>query len=632
MFTLVAVPAEASPVEAFPEFPGRALPVTGVPAPSQPARARARKSGIQRFMGATLSHKSGLYNARRLRLTVASLPRMPCVLGIDFGTNSVRALVVRCSDGQEMGAAVFDFPSGQAGVLLDPRDHNLARQNPGDYLEGLEKSVRGALAEAAGRPAFAGERVIGLGVDTTGSSPLPVTRENVPLALLPAFRGRPAAQCWLWKDHTSYAEAAEITRVAARHRPQYIAKCGMTYSSEWFWSKIWNCLKTDPEVFAAAHSWVELADFIPGVLAGIADPLLLKRGICAAGHKALYSDEWGGLPDEEFLALLDPALAALRDRLYAKAWDAAEPAGALGSEWAQRLGLDEGIPIAIGAFDVHYGAIGSGIEEGVLVKAIGTSTCDCAIVSAANRTEDIPGICGIVRGAILPGYDAIEAGQSAVGDIFKWFVEGLCAGGGETHQALSLEAGLLEPGESGLLALDWNNGNRTILVDPQLTGLLLGQTLYTTRAEIYRALIEATAFGARMIIERLEEYGVPVRRVVCCGGIAEKNPLLLKLYADVTGRAMQVAGSSQTCALGAGIAAAVLNGRSGGGYDTFPEAQRNMTSLKAEAYEPDPARHETYNRLFGLYRSVHDAFGGVQPAADLSRVMKDLIALKQGAR
>jgi L-ribulokinase len=556
---------------------------------------------------------------------------MPCVLGIDYGTNSVRALIARCADGHEMGAAVFNYPSGDAGVLLDPRDHNLARQNPADYLEGLEKSVRAALTQAATNPAFVGERIIGIGVDTTGSSPLPVTRENVPLALLPAFRERLAAQCWLWKDHTSYLEAAEITRMAAQHRPQYIAKCGLTYSSEWFWSKIWRCLKVDPEVFAAAYSWVELADFIPAALAGVTDPREVKRGICAAGHKALYSDEWGGLPDKEFLALLDPGLAALRDRLYAKAWDATEPAGKLCAEWAEKLGLKEGIPIAIGEFDVHYGAIGSGIEEGVLVKAIGTSTCDCAIVSVGNKTADIPGICGIVRGAILPGFDGIEAGQSAVGDIFKWFVEGVCEGDAALHAELSREAALLAPGQSGLLALDWNNGNRTILVDPQLSGVLLGQTLYTTRAEIYRALIEATAFGARMIIERLEEYGVPVRRVVCCGGIAEKNALLMQIYADATGRAMQVAGSSQTCALGSAIAAAVLNGKAGGGYDTFAEAQQNMTSLKDVSYEPDPARHEIYNRIFQLYRAVHDAFGGVQRGADLSRVMKDLIALKQQA-
>jgi L-ribulokinase len=549
-------------------------------------------------------------------------------LGIDYGTNSVRALVVDCATGEELGSAVVDYPSGYQGVLLDKHDHHLARQNPGDYLFGLEKSVVEALRQAAQRPGFSTKNVIGIGVDTTGSSPLPVDAANVPLALDPKWSGNLAAQCWLWKDHTGHQEAAEITRLAAAHRPQYIAKCGNTYSSEWFWSKIWRCRKVAPDVFAAAYSWVELSDYVPSVLAGVTDPRAIKRGICAAGHKALFCDEWGGLPDKEFLALLDPGLAELRDRLYTQAHDATVPAGTLCAAWAAKLGLPEGIPIAIGEFDVHYGAIGSGIEEGVLIKAIGTSTCDCAVVSAEKKIADIPGICGIVKGAILPGYYGIEAGQSAVGDIFKWFVEVVCRGEGSLHAQLSREAEALRPGQSGLLALDWNNGNRTILVDPLLTGLLLGQTLYTTPAEIYRALIEATAFGARAIIERIEEYGVPISRVVCCGGIAEKNHLLMQIYADVTGRTMQVAGSSQACALGSAVAASVLAGKARGGYDSFSEAQRQMTSLKNVSYAPKPENQKVYDRLYRLYHELHDAFGGRQKQADLGHVMKDLIRLK----
>jgi L-ribulokinase len=553
-------------------------------------------------------------------------------LGVDFGTNSVRALVVDCATGKELGTAVVDYPSGCQGVLLDQNDHHLARQHPGDYLFGLEKSVLGALEQARKHPGFSANQVIGIGVDTTGSSPLPVDANNVPIALDTKWGKNLAAQCWLWKDHTSHAEAAEITRLAAKHRPHYIAKCGHTYSSEWFWSKIWHCLKVDPEAFAAAYSWVELADYVPSVLAGVRDPRKIQRGICAAGHKALYCDEWGGLPDKEFLGLLDPKLADLRDRLYEKAHDATVPAGTLGAEWAAKLGLPGGIPIAIGEFDVHYGAIGSGIEEGVLVKAIGTSTCDCAVVSSEKKIADIPGICGIVKGAILPGFYGIEAGQSAVGDIFKWFVEVVCKGEAALHAQLSREAEALRPGQSGLLALDWNNGNRTILVDPMLSGLLLGQTLYTTPAEIYRALIEATAFGARAIIERIEEYGVPIRRVVCCGGIAEKNSLLMQIYADATGRTMQVAGSSQACALGSAVAAAVLAGRAKGGHDSFPEAQAKMTSLKETSYRPNPENQKVYNRLYRLYHELHDAFGGRQAQADLGHVMKDLIRLKEEQR
>ena len=551
----------------------------------------------------------------------------PLTIGIDFGTNSVRALVVDTRDGRELGSAVVDYPSGKHGILLDPRDHHLARQHPGDYLSGLERVVHQALARAEADPAFSAQAVVGLGVDTTGSSPLPVDEHNVPLALHPRWKDTLAAQCWLWKDHTGHREAARITALAAEHRPQFIAKCGHTYSSEWFWSKLWRCLSVAPEVFDAAFSWVEFADFIPAVLCGVTDPRAIVRGICCAGHKALYSDDWGGLPDQEFLALLDPKLAALRGRLYTKAHDATVPAGKLCPDWAAKLGLPEGIPVAIGEMDVHYGAIGSGIEEGTLVKVIGTSTCDCAVVAADRPVADIPGICGIVPGAILPGYYGVEAGQSAVGDIFNWWVESICEGDDSLHAELTRAAAAQRPGQSGLLALDWHNGNRTILVDPRLSGLLLGQTLHTTRAEIYRAYLEATAFGARAIIERLREYGVPVARVVCAGGIAEKNALLMQIYADVTGCTMRVAGSGQACALGGAVSAAVLAGV----YPDFHAAQAAMTSLKPVRYEPEPGNARLYDALYALYRQLHDAFGGVNQAADLSRVMKTLIDLQEQA-
>jgi L-ribulokinase len=549
-------------------------------------------------------------------------------LGIDYGTNSVRALIVDCATGAEFGVGVVDYPSGHQGVLLDRADHNLARQNPADHLYGLENSVRIALAQAAKKPEFTSDAIVGIGVDTTGSSPLPVDASNVPLALAPRWKDDLNAQCWLWKDHTSHQEAAAITKLAAEHRPQFIAKCGNTYSSEWFWSKIWHCWKVAPDVFDAAFSWVELADWIPSVLAGVRDPRQIQRGVCMAGHKALYSDEWGGLPDKEFLSLLDPKLADLRDRLYETAHDASHAAGTLCVEWAAKLGLKAGIPVAIGEMDVHYGAIGSGVREGTIVKVIGTSTCDCGVVSAEKKVPDIPGICGIVKGAILPGFYGIEAGQSAVGDIFKWWVEGVCQGDASLHAMLTREAAELRPGQSGLLALDWNNGNRTILVDPMLTGLLLGQTLYTTRAEIYRTLIEATAFGARAIIQRIEEYGVSVENVVCAGGIAEKSPFAMQLYADITGCTIRVAGSSQACALGAAVSAAVL----AGAHPDFPAAQAAMTSLKPVAYEPVPENQKIYDELYTLYRQVHDAFGGVNPSSDLSQVMKTLIAIKNRTR
>ena len=553
---------------------------------------------------------------------------MPYTIGIDYGTNSVRAVVVKCANGRTIGTAVFDYPSGDRGVLLS-KDPHLARQNPADYLAGLEASVTRALAAAGSDPEFSRDRVIGIGVDTTGSTPLPLDAKARPLALDSAWSDNLAAHAWLWKDHTSAAEAAAITETAAQHAPQYLAPIGGTYSSEWWWSKIWHCLKVAPDVFDAANSWVELADYIPAVLAGVDDPRRIVRCVCAAGHKAMYSDSWGGLPSKTFLARLDPKLADLRDRLYDKAWAPGRPAGQLADEWARRLGLTPGIAIAMGGFDAHYGAVGSGIQTGTFVKIIGTSTCDCAIAPVADRIADIPGICGIVNGSIMPDYFGIEAGQSAVGDILNWWVETVCGGGEPLHAELSAEAARLKPGESGLLALDWNNGNRTILVDPRLTGLIVGQTLHTTRAEIYRALIEATAFGARAIIERIREHGVPIERVVCCGGIAEKNDLFMQIYADVIGQPMLIAGSPQTPALGAAVSAAVTAGSKAGGYDRWPDAQQKMTTIKDRRFTPDPAAQAVYDELYAIYRELHDTFGGVDGArADLGSIMKRLLAIR----
>ena len=557
-------------------------------------------------------------------------------IGVDYGTNSVRAVVVDTADGRVVGTKVFDYPSGEQGVLLDPKQPHLARQNPADYVEGLRVAVADALKAAEADPQFSRDRVIGIGVDTTGSTPLPVDAKARPLAMDPRWQNNLAAHAWLWKDHTSAAEAVAITETAKAHAPELLAPIGGTYSSEWWWSKIWHCLKVAPDVFDAAASWVELADFVPAVLAGVDDPRKIVRCICAAGHKAMYSNAWDGLPPKSFLSRLDPKLADLRDRLYDHAYAPGRPAGTLSGEWAKTLGLREGIAIAMGGFDAHYGAVGSGVRTGTLVKIIGTSTCDCAIAPVADEIANVPGICGIVNGSIMPDYFGIEAGQSAVGDLLKWWVEGVCRGGDALHAQLSAEASTLAPGESGLVALDWNNGNRTILVDTRLTGVILGQTLHTTRAEIYRALIEATAFGARAIIERMRDYGVAIDRVVCCGGIAEKNDLFMQIYADVIGQPMLIAGSPQTPALGSAVSAAVTAGAAGGGYDTWTEAQDRMTSLKAKGFDPRPDAKAVYDELYGIYRELHDAFGlpagalakaGVSP--DLGTLMKRLLALKE---
>jgi L-ribulokinase len=551
-------------------------------------------------------------------------------IGLDYGTNSVRALIVDTADGREVATSVCDYKRGEAGVILS-RDPNLARQHPADYIEGTETSVRSTLAKAKRKVrGFLPEQVVGIGVDTTGSTPLPVDKKGVPLAFARRFAKNPAAMAWLWKDHTSVAEAAEITALARKMRPKYLAKCGGTYSSEWFFSKILHCLRTAPEVFEAADSWVELADYIPAALTGTQTRDKFTAGICAAGHKAMYSESWGGYPDREFLSQLSPKMGALRERLCAKTRDISTAAGKLTGGWATRTGLREGIPVALGAFDAHLGAIGAGIAPGTLVKIIGTSTCDIAVWPMRGKLADIPGLCGIVPGSVLPDCYGLEAGQSAVGDIFNWFVNYIQPGGTEagSHEALTKAAGRLRAGESGLLALDWNNGNRTVLVDQRLTGLLLGQTLYTTPPEIYRALIEATAFGALTIINRFEEYGVRISQVVNCGGIAEKNPLVMQIYADVTGRPMKVSRSAQTCALGAAVAASVV----AGAHRDFASAIGVMTGLKARVFKPNAAAHAVYRDLYSLYSVLHDAFGKARWQGSLHSVMKQLIDLRNRVR
>jgi L-ribulokinase len=553
-------------------------------------------------------------------------------IGVDYGTNSVRALVVDVADGAEVGTCVSNYPSGDHGILLDPKDPNLARQNPADYLDGFMKAVRGAVREATKAVGLTPEQVIGIGVDTTGSTPLPVDAQGMPLALDPKFKGQLAAHAWLWKDHTSHAEAAEITQKARELGMPYLAKCGGTYSSEWFWSKVLHCKRSAPKVFEAAYSWVELADLVPGYITGTLDPNLVPRGICAAGHKAMYNDQWGGLPSEEFLSAIDPALAGVRRRYAQCAVPSDRKAGELTAEVAKKVGLRPGIAVAVGNFDAHAGAVGAGIKPGTLVKIIGTSTCDMMVAPMDQPLADIPGLCGIVPGSIVPGMYGLEAGQSAVGDIFNWFVSHLApkqyTAKGDAHANLTAEAQGLKPGESGLLALDWNNGNRTILVDPRLSGLLVGQTLHTSAPEIYRALVEATAFGALTIIRRFEEYGVAVSEVVNCGGIAEKNPFVMQIYADVCNRPMKVSRSAQTCALGAAIFGAVVGGK----YATTEQAQKKMTGVRSTVYRPNRAAAAVYDRLYGLYRTLHDAFGTAGYSGDLYRVMKELIEIRDAAR
>lgn len=558
-------------------------------------------------------------------------------IGLDFGTNSCRSLVVDISSGNELASHVFSYPSGESGVVLNSSIPNLARQNPSDYLQGIEITVKEGIKKAsAADKNFSAENIIGIGVDTTGSSPLPVDSEGNPLCFSEKFKNNPAAMVWLWKDHTSYSEAAKITETASKDYPQYLAKIGGVYSSEWYWSKVLHCSVEAPDVFESAYNFVEICDWIPAVLTGNKKPEVIKRSVCAAGHKALYSCDWGGFPEDSFLEKLKPGLSRLKTTMSGKAYPAEEQAGTLCQEWAAKLGLPTTVSVAVGAFDAHMGAVGAGVKQGTLVKILGTSTCDVMISPNTSPLADIPGVCGIVNESVMKGYYGIEAGQSAVGDIFLWFMNNLVPDKWGTSlddkfAALEQQAAGLKPGESGLMALDWNNGNRTILTDVRLTGLLLGQTLHTQPFEIYRALIEATAFGALRIIDRIEENGVSINEIINCGGLAVKSPLIMQIYADVTGRPMKVSRSEQTPALGAAIFGAVSAGKKASGFDNAEQAELVITGTNKE-YNPIPANHEVYKQLYSIYVQLHDGFGTSQWHGSMYNIMKNLLDIRDSVR
>ena len=538
-------------------------------------------------------------------------------LGLDLGTGSVRAVVVACDGGAERAAAVVPYAHGEAGVIGDPREPEVARQHPGDYREAVVAAVREVTAEVD--PG----RIVGIGVDTTASTPLPIDGRGRPLTDDPRFAGRLAAMAWLWKDHSAHAEADEITAAARAARPEFLQRCGGTYSSEWFWSKALRCLRTDPEVFAAAATFVEVCDYVPAMLCGLREPAAIRRGICAAGHKGLFAADWGGYPDEAFLAAIDPRLVALRRSLPGEAATVDRPAGKVAPEIAAATGLRAETPVAIGAIDAHVGALGAGIRPGDLVKVVGTSTCDLAVVDG-DRLPDVTGLCGVVPGSILPGLFGIEAGQPAVGDAFAWCARLL----GRRLDELEVEAARVGAGASGLLALDWLNGNRSVLVDPELSGAVIGLGLHTSGGELYRAVIEASAFGARVIVERMRQAGVSIERVIACGGIARKSPLVMQVLADVLGTEVLVSPVDETCALGAAICGAVAAGR----FADVEAGQRAMCCGDGSRHVPEPTSAARYDELYALYRRLHDSFGNARRHDALGDVMKALLRIRRQAR
>lgn len=542
------------------------------------------------------------------------------VIGIDFGTDSVRSIVVDVKDGKELASNVVNFKRWKEGKYCDP-SKNRFRQHPLDYIEGLEQSVNAAIEIL---PDGAGEHVIGIGVDTTGSTPAPVDREGTVLALRDEFKDNPNAMFILWKDHTAVNEAEEINEVARSWGGTDFTKYeGGVYSSEWFWAKILHVLRTDQEVRKAAFSWVEHADWVPAILTGNTDPLLLKRNRCAAGHKAMWHQEWGGLPQEEFLVKVDPLLKGLRARLYTDTVTSDKKAGVLTSEWAQRLGLKEGTAVAVGAFDAHMGAVGTEVKEKSFVMILGTSACDMAVAPyeiAADKL--VGGICGQVDGSIIPGTIGLEAGQSGFGDVYAWFknilswpLESLLTEsvlidaekadalraeiGGRIIDRLSDEASKLDI-DSSLIALDWLNGRRTPYADQKLKGVVAGITLGTTAAKLFRALVESTAYGARAIVERFTEEGIDIEEVVASGGIPKKSPFVMQVLSDVLNMPVKVAESEQAPSLGAAMFAAVAAGE----YDSVYEAQKRMGSGFATTFTPDPRKAKKYDELYRRYKEI----------------------------
>lgn len=546
-------------------------------------------------------------------------------LGIDYGTSSCRSLLVDLTSGDEVAQAAFLYPSGVHGVLTDGRDANIARQEPADYLAGLEHCVSEGLRVAGSMlSGFSAADVVAVGFATTGSTPMPVDSEGTALALSPKFQDRLAAKAWLWKDHTAHREAKHITETARRMRPHYVDACGGTYSAEWFWAKIWHCLVVDPEVFDAAYSWVELCDYLVGALTGTSAPDVLRRSVTAAGHKAMYAESWGGLPDEDFLAALDPRLAELRARLYDRAHRTTEIGGYVTEEWAARTGLAAGTPVAVGHFDAHAAGVAGGVREGTLVKVMGTSTCDITVVRDEGLAPPfIPGMCGVVRDAIIPGQFSVEAGQSAVGDIFNWYAGGLL-GVDDIDAALAeigARAAALGPGEHGLLALDWFNGNRSVLVDQRLSGLVVGITLHTQQHHVLKALVEATAYGARRIIERVEERGTKLTTIVAAGGLPSHGPWMVQTYADVIGREIVTTRTSQGSALGAAIVAAVAAGE----FPSIEAAQDVLVHYLQTSHLPTDEARLTYDVLYEQFVAVHDSFSS---DGALGGVMKTLLNVR----
>lgn len=541
-------------------------------------------------------------------------------LGLDYGSDSVRALLVNTATGEEVASSVVNYPRWAQGLYCEPARDQF-RQHPLDYLESLEQVLASLWQQA---PEGAADSVVGVSFDTTGSTPVAIDSAGVALALKPEFADNPNAMFVLWKDHTAVKEAAEFTQAASASEPNYLKYEGGIYSSEWYWSKALKVMRDDSAVKDAVYMWVEHCDWMTAVLTGTTHPSQLRMGRCATGHKVMWHASWGGYPPNDFFTGVDPILDGLVERLPAETFTADQSVGPLTSEWATKLGLPAGIPVGFSAFDCHMGAVAANVQPGVLTKVMGTSTCDITIADPAVLGDTcVKGICGQVDGSVIPGMIGLEAGQSAFGDLYAWFknlingpakaiIEKSTALDADSKAALIAEledktlvelsraASAIAPGQPGVTALDWVNGRRTPDADQTVAGAIAGLKMGSNAAAVFRALVEATAFGALAIIERFRAEGVAVTSVVAIGGISKKSDFVMQTCADVWNCPIDVLDSDQSCALGAAIFAATV----GGAHDSVASAQKAMGSSVCKTYQPNTEAARTYSELYKKYQAL----------------------------
>jgi L-ribulokinase len=543
------------------------------------------------------------------------------VIGIDYGSDSVRSVIVNALNGQEIASSVYEYPRWRDGFFCEPGS-NQFRQHPQDYIDGLEATIKDCIAQAGGEKIS--KSIKGISVDTTGSTPVAVDEKGTPLALTTGFENNPNAMFVLWKDHTAIKEAAQINAHAALFDINYLQYVGGIYSSEWFWAKLLHVLRVDEAVRSAAASWVEHCDWIPFLLTGGNDITKMKRGRCSAGHKALWAEEFGGLPPDDFFASLDPLLKGFTDKLYKETYTADVSAGTLSTEWAQRLGLHTDVMVGTGAFDAHMGAVGGQIEPYHLSKVMGTSTCDILVAPVAGMQDKlVRGICGQVNGSVIPGMVGLEAGQSAFGDTYAWFknivswpvnnllsqskvIDAATAKALKAEMAeliipeLSRQAALIPVNEVNELAVDWFNGRRTPDANQELKGAITGLSLGSDAPRVFRALAEATCFGAKSIVDRFITEGIPVKGIIGIGGVAKKSPFVMQMMADVLGMPIRIHQFKHTCALGAAMFAAVVAGI----YPTVEEAMTAMGRGFDEEYHPNMSLKDVYEKRYQQYKNL----------------------------